>query len=167
MDATPAHVCAIARGPAGPWHIASLTSDSPRAIRHAERDASGWTLADLGSRNGTFLNGHLVRSAPLYYVPLAALLLYLGQRSPRRKAPAVALLVAAVLVYLLGVQLPTATINIPLNNSVQALEIDAMDEAALATARREFEARWNRWNSIRTVLACLVSVLLLVLLSRL
>jgi uncharacterized membrane protein len=77
------------------------------------------------------------------------------------------LLVAAVLVYLLGVQLPTVTINIPLNNSVQALEIDAMDEAALATARRGFEARWNRWNSIRTVLACLVSVLLLVLLFRL
>ncbi len=77
------------------------------------------------------------------------------------------LLIAAVLVYILGVQLPTVAINIPLNNSVQALEIDAMEEAALATARREFEARWNRWNSIRTVLACLVSVLLLVLLSRL
>ena len=77
------------------------------------------------------------------------------------------LMIAAVLVYLLGVQIPTATINIPLNNGVQALEIAAMDEAALEAARQEFESRWNTWNSIRTVLASLVSVLLIILLLRL
>ena len=77
------------------------------------------------------------------------------------------LLIAAVLVYLLGVQLPTGAINVPLNNAVQALEVAAMDEAAQAAARQDFEPRWNRWNSIRTVLASLVSGLLLVLLFRL
>jgi uncharacterized membrane protein len=77
------------------------------------------------------------------------------------------LMVAAVLLYLLGVQLPTVTINIPLNNTVQALEIDAMDETALAAARHAFEPRWNTWNSIRTVLAMVAAVLLLVLLLRL
>ena len=77
------------------------------------------------------------------------------------------LIVAAVLVYLLGVQVPTATINIPLNNSVQAIEIDAMDETAQEAARRDFESRWNYWNSIRTVLASLVSVLLIIVLIRL
>ena len=77
------------------------------------------------------------------------------------------LMIVAVLVYLIGVQLPTVTINIPLNNTVQILEIDAMDETALAAARREFESRWNTWNSIRTVLASLVSVLLIILLLRL
>ena len=77
------------------------------------------------------------------------------------------LMIAAVLLYLLGVQLPTITINIPLNNTVQTLEIDAMDETAQAAARQDFESRWNRWNSIRTVLASLVTVLLIILLLRL
>ena len=77
------------------------------------------------------------------------------------------LMVGAVLVYLLGVQLPTVTINVPLNNRVQTLDIDRMDEAALQAARQDFESRWNHWNSIRTVLACLVSVLLIILLLRL
>ena len=74
------------------------------------------------------------------------------------------LVITAVLVYLLGVQLPTMTINIPLNNTVQALEIDGMDPPAHEAARRAFESRWNTWNSIRTVLASLVAVLLFILL---
>lgn len=77
------------------------------------------------------------------------------------------LMIGAVLVYLLGVQLPTVTINVPLNNTVQTLEIDSMDETAQAAARQDFESRWNRWNWIRTVLASLVSVLLIILLLRL
>lgn len=77
------------------------------------------------------------------------------------------LMIAAVLVYVLGVQLPTITVNVPLNNRVQALEVGAMDEAARAAARQEFESPWNRWNRIRTVLASLTSVLLFVVLLRL
>jgi uncharacterized membrane protein len=77
------------------------------------------------------------------------------------------LMIAAVIVYLLGVQLPTATVNIPLNNAVQTLEIDGLDEPSLKAARLDFESRWNTWNSIRTVLASLVSVLLIILLFRL
>jgi uncharacterized membrane protein len=50
---------------------------------------------------------------------------------------------------------------------VQALEIDAMDETAQAAARQDFEMRWNTWNSSRTVLASLVSALLIILLLRL
>lgn len=77
------------------------------------------------------------------------------------------LVIAAVLVYLLGVQLPTAIINIPLNNMIQTLAISDMDERARNAARREFESRWNRSNVTRTVLASLVSILLLILLLRL
>jgi uncharacterized membrane protein len=77
------------------------------------------------------------------------------------------LLIAALVVYLLGVQLPTLTINIPLNNTVQGLAIDEMDSPALKTAREAFESRWNFSNSTRTVLASLVSVLLVILLLRL
>ena len=74
-----------------------------------------------------------------------------------------ALLVVAALVYLLGVQLPTVVINIPLNNTLQALDVEAMSEISRELARQSFEPRWNRWNSIRAVLSSLASVLLIVL----
>ena len=78
-----------------------------------------------------------------------------------------ALLLAAAIVYILGVQLPTVTINVPLNNQLQTLDLAAMNDGALAEARADFEPRWNRWNQIRTVLATLTSALLLFLILRL
>ena len=78
-----------------------------------------------------------------------------------------ALLLVAVVVYLVGVQLPTLTINVPLNNQLQTLDLEAMSDDALARARGDFEPRWNRWNQIRTVLATLTSALLIVLVLRL
>jgi len=77
------------------------------------------------------------------------------------------LLIFTALAYLLGVQLPTVTINIPLNNKLQTLDIDAMNETAQKTARQNFEPRWNQWNSIRAALSSLVSALLIILLFRL
>ena len=77
------------------------------------------------------------------------------------------LLIAAVVVYLLGVQLPTAIINIPLNNKLQTLAVADLDATEQAAARREFESRWNASNRTRTVLASLVSVLLLILVLEL
>ena len=53
--------------------------------------------------------------------------------------------------YLLGVQLPTIVFNIPLNNTIQALEIDKLNELELANSRVNFETKWNRWNRIRTI----------------
>lgn len=76
------------------------------------------------------------------------------------------LLIFTALVYLLGVQLPTFTINVPLNNRLQSLDVDIIDESSQKAAREDFEARWNRWNKIRTVLSCLVSALLIVLVFR-
>ncbi len=77
------------------------------------------------------------------------------------------LLVAAGVVYLVGVQLPTLTVNVPLNNQVQTLDIPALDEQALADARRDFETPWTRWNTIRTVFACLAAAMLILLVLRL
>lgn len=77
------------------------------------------------------------------------------------------LLIVATVTFLVGVQLPTATVNIPLNNQLQTVDVEAMDEAALAEVRRDFEPRWNRWNIIRTVFAILASALLIVLVLRL
>ena len=77
------------------------------------------------------------------------------------------LAIVAVLVYLLLVQLPTFTINVPLNNKLQTLDVDDMDETSQKAARMDFEPRWIRWNSVRTTFASLVSVLLIILLLRL
>lgn len=77
------------------------------------------------------------------------------------------LLVTAVVVYILGVQLPTARINIPLNNKLQACNIDRMDDRDVSTARGEFENSWNRWNVARTIVATIVALALQVLLLRL
>ncbi len=75
------------------------------------------------------------------------------------------LVLGATATYLLGVQLPTIAINVPLNNRLQALDFDALDATALRAARDAFEARWTRWNSIRTVLAILTALMLLIVLA--
>ena len=91
---------------------------------------------------------------------IAAAVLGIGQL----EGTAPVLLVTAALVYFLGVQLPTIVINIPLNNKLQSLDVDAISEAERKTARQYFESRWNRSNWIRTALSCLVSALLIILL---
>ena len=77
------------------------------------------------------------------------------------------LIIFAALAYLVGVQLPTVTMNIPLNNKLQALDVDAINETTRTAARQDFEPRWNQWNSFRTVFASLASALLIVLVCRL
>lgn len=77
------------------------------------------------------------------------------------------LLIFAFLTYLLGVQLPTGLINIPLNNRLQTLDVDKMAEAAQKVARKDFEPRWNRWSSIRTSFASVSAALLIALLFKL
>ena len=77
------------------------------------------------------------------------------------------LAILALAIYLFGVQLPTATINIPLNNQLQTQSLDAMSESELREARKKFEPRWTLWNSIRAVLATVTTVLLIVLALRL
>ena len=72
-----------------------------------------------------------------------------------------AFIVVSAIVYVLGVQVPTFRINVPLNNALQRMDVDAMDEDALTSARTAFENRWVRWNAIRTVVASLVSVALM------
>lgn len=74
------------------------------------------------------------------------------------------LLIVAAIAYILGVQLPTGAINVPLNNQLQTLDVGALDEDAQRAAREAFEPRWNRSNAFRTVVAILVSALLMILL---
>ena len=74
------------------------------------------------------------------------------------------LLVTATLLYLLGVHLPTVIINVPLNKQLQAQDVTLLNEQARGEARSNFEQRWNLSNLVRTGVACLTSVLLMILL---
>jgi uncharacterized membrane protein len=76
------------------------------------------------------------------------------------------ILILASILYLVGVQLPTFRFNIPLNNSLQNLDIESLDESEAALCRVDFETPWNRWNRIRTVNAILAVSMLLLLLIR-
>ena len=76
------------------------------------------------------------------------------------------LLLVATAAYLVGVQASTFTINVPLNNQLQVMDLEAAADTEIERARSAFEPRWNRWNTIRTAVATLVSLVLLVLLFR-
>jgi len=58
-------------------------------------------------------------------------------------------------------------VNIPLNNKLQALDVDTMNETTQKVARKDFEPRWNLWNSIRATFASLASALLIIIVFRL
>ena len=77
------------------------------------------------------------------------------------------LLWIASVLYLFGVQLPTFRFNIPLNNQLQSMDLQALGESELTSLRDDFETPWNRWNRLRTV-NCILSVsILLILLIQL
>ena len=77
------------------------------------------------------------------------------------------LLVGAAAIYVLCVQLPTAVVNVPLNNHLQTLDLDNLDAPTLRTERDAFEDRWVYWNSVRTVCAFVSTAALLVVLLML
>jgi uncharacterized membrane protein len=76
------------------------------------------------------------------------------------------LVIVAAVAYVLGVQMPTAMVNIPMNDRLQRLDVATMTDAARRDSRQTFEPRWNQWNGFRVFVAVLVSALLLVVLLR-
>jgi uncharacterized membrane protein len=69
--------------------------------------------------------------------------------------------------YVLGVQVPTVVINVPMNNRLQSLDIDDLPPAELQAERAAFEGRWNYWSAFRTIIAGISTVILLLLSARL
>ena len=76
------------------------------------------------------------------------------------------MVLAAALIYVVGVQVPTVAFNIPLNNSLQESDLENLSESELNKARIDFEIPWIRWNSIRTFSATLTAALLIVVCLR-
>ncbi|MEM1128099.1 MAG: DUF1772 domain-containing protein [Bacteroidota bacterium] len=79
--------------------------------------------------------------------------------------PKLLLLMAAGL-YFIGFQLPTFVVNVPLNNRLQAIDLEA-EGVDLSSARAAFEPRWIFWNAFRTVVGTLTTLALLMVLYTL
>jgi uncharacterized membrane protein len=77
------------------------------------------------------------------------------------------LLGLAIAFYLLGVQLPTACFNIPLNNELQNKNMMVMEGTELTIFRSKFETNWNFWNRFRLVNAVVSVTIMLFVLSQL
>jgi uncharacterized membrane protein len=73
-------------------------------------------------------------------------------------------LIVVGLIYLLGVQGVTISIHLPLNNRIQAIDINNMNNQSLNEERTKFEMRWNYFNKIRTFIAFSTSLSFLLIL---
>ena len=75
------------------------------------------------------------------------------------------LIVLVAMIYLLGVQGITILIHLPLNNQIQKLTLEELKDENLRNERLNFENKWNFFNNIRTSIAFLVSLTLLIFLT--
>ena len=69
------------------------------------------------------------------------------------------------IVYLLGVQVVTFSIHIPLNNHLQKFDFDKLGGQELNKERLKFEKKWNYFNNLRTVIAFFVTLALIIILK--
>lgn len=76
------------------------------------------------------------------------------------------LLLGAGASYLLGVQLMTLRVHLPLNGALQRLELETATDADCRAERERFERRWNRANVARALVATAATAAWLVLLLR-
>ena len=69
-------------------------------------------------------------------------------------------------IYLVGVQGVTVIIHIPLNNHLQKLQVDKLDDRTANHERSVFEAKWNKFNYIRSSISFFVCLAFLVILGQ-
>ena len=60
------------------------------------------------------------------------------------------LLVGSAVTYLVGVLGMTAGRNVPLNDALDAFDLEGSDADAARTRRQTYERPWNRWHYVRT-----------------
>ncbi len=72
------------------------------------------------------------------------------------------LVLAAALVYLIGTFGVTALGNVPLNNELEALNLNGLSMLELSDFRVYYESNWNQYHSIRTISAMMSFILLLI-----
>jgi uncharacterized membrane protein len=87
---------------------------------------------------------------------LAALAIHL----PRLRSGRFLLISLACLLYIGGGFLLTAFINVPMNDQLATVDLDA-PARVLSQAREAYEDPWNFWNGVRTVFSTLAFVSLI------
>ena len=75
------------------------------------------------------------------------------------------LIIFTCVVYLLGVQVITITIHLPLNRRIQNIDINSTNSQTLSDERKNFETKWNYFNYIRTGIALFVVFIFLLILT--
>ena len=75
------------------------------------------------------------------------------------------LIIFTSVVYLLGVQVITITIHLPLNRHIQKIDINSTNPHTLNDERNNFETKWNYFNNIRTGIAIFVVLIFLLILT--
>ena len=75
------------------------------------------------------------------------------------------LIIFVGVVYLLVVQGITISIHLPLNKSIQNIDINSSNFQTLSKERIAFEKKWNYFNNIRTVVAFIVVLIFLSILT--
>jgi len=71
-------------------------------------------------------------------------------------------LLAASIIYLIGVMGVTMSANVPMNNELDVFNTETASAAEITAKRLAFEAKWNFLNNIRTV-CCIICLTLTVL----
>lgn len=71
------------------------------------------------------------------------------------------LLLAATIIYLVGVLGVTVVGNVPLNEALDAVDLQSATAQEMAARRARFEQPWNRLNTVRTVSAIMAIVLVI------
>ena len=75
------------------------------------------------------------------------------------------IIIFAGVVYLLVVQGITISIHLPLNKSIQNIDINSSNSETLSKMRKSFETKWNYFNNVRTVVAFFVVLIFLSILT--
>ncbi|WP_299107676.1 anthrone oxygenase family protein [uncultured Tenacibaculum sp.] len=68
----------------------------------------------------------------------------------------------SALTYLIGTFGITAFGNVPLNNELEALNLDKLDITQLKNFRNYYESKWNLYHTLRTIASMTSFILLLV-----
>ena len=75
------------------------------------------------------------------------------------------LIIFVGVIYLLGVQVITISIHLPLNKHIQKIDINSTNSQTLSEVRKNFETKWNYFNNIRTSIALFVILIFLLILT--
>lgn len=75
-------------------------------------------------------------------------------------------IIFATILYFIGIIGVTIGGNVPLNNALEALQIESMTLEQMEEFRKGFENKWNRLNHIRTISSFLTFLMLVIACAR-